>query len=87
MDCKVKPVPIRYPEDARVHHRFPENPLDSLMPLTPLPPDFIPTKKLTNEHLALMKLNVDGFLWPEEETLFAHVMKLNEATLAFDESK
>ena len=34
-----------------------------------------------------MKLNVDGFLWPEEEKLFAHVMKLNEATLAFDESE
>ena len=57
------------------------------MPLTPLPPDFIPMKKLTNEHLALMKLNVDGFLWLEEEKLFAHVMKLNEATLAFDKSE
>jgi len=87
VDQKVKPVPSRYPEDAHVHHQFPENPLDSLTPLTPLPPDFIPTKKLTNEHLASMKLNSDGFLWPEEEKLFVHVMKLNEAVLAFDESE
>ena len=34
-----------------------------------------------------MKLNSDGFLWPEEEKPFAHVMKLNEAALAFDESE
>ena len=87
MDCKVKPIPAHYPKDARVHRRFLENPLDSLMPLSPLPPDFIPTKKLTIERLALMKLNVDGFLWPEEEKLFAHVMKLNEAALAFDKSE
>jgi len=87
VDRKVKPVSGRYPEDARVHRQFPENPLDSLTPLTPLPPDFIPTKKLTNERLASMKLNSDGFLWPEEEKLFAHVMKLNEAVLAFDESE
>jgi len=34
-----------------------------------------------------MKLNSDGFLWPEEEKPFAHVMKLNEVVLAFDESE
>jgi len=85
VDQKVKPVPGRYPEDAHIHCQFPKNPLDSLTRLTPLPPDFIHTKKLTNECLASMKLNSDGFLWPEEEKLFAHVMKLNEAALAFDE--
>jgi len=87
VDRKVKPVPGRYPEDTCVHCQFPENPLDSLTPLTPLPPDFIPTKKLIKEHLALMKLNPDDFLWPEEEKLFVHVMKLNEVALAFDESE
>ena len=34
-----------------------------------------------------MKLSSDDFLWPKEEKLFAHVMKLNEAALAFDESE
>jgi len=87
VDQKVKPVPSRYPEDTCVHCQFPENPLNSLTPLTPLPPDFIPTKKFTNERLASMKLNSNGFLWPEEEKLFVHVMKLNEAALAFDESE
>jgi len=87
VDWKVKLVPGRYPEDARVYRQFPENPLNSLTPLTPLPPDFIPTKKLTKERLALIKLNPDGFLWPEEEKLFVHVMKLNEAALVFDKSE
>ncbi|KIN98917.1 hypothetical protein M404DRAFT_156422 [Pisolithus tinctorius Marx 270] len=84
---KVKPVPGVYPEDAQVHHQFPEDPLASLTPLTCHPPVFVPTKKLTQECLTSMKVNADGFLWPEEEKLFSHVMKLNEHALAFDESE
>ena len=80
-------MPGRYPEDARVIQRFPEDPLAMLLPLTPRPPDFIPTKKLTAECLESMHINADGFLWPEEEKLFAHILKLNEAALAFDESE
>ena len=80
-------MPGRYPEDAQVIRRFPEDPLATLLPLTPRPPDFIPTKKLTAERLEFMHINADGFLWPEEEKLFAHILKLNEAALAFDESE
>ncbi|KIK17778.1 hypothetical protein PISMIDRAFT_84369, partial [Pisolithus microcarpus 441] len=87
VDHKVKPVPGVYPEDTHIHHRFPEDPLKSLIPLSPHPPTFIPTKKLTKERLDSMKLNADNFLWPEEEKLFCHIMKLNECALAFDESE
>ncbi|KAI6046927.1 hypothetical protein EDC04DRAFT_2887395 [Pisolithus marmoratus] len=87
VDQKVKPVPGVYPEDAHVHCHFPSDPLRSLIPLSSHPPAFTPTKKLTKEQLDAMKINAKGFLWPEEEKLFCHIMKLNEAALAFDESE
>ncbi|EGN98277.1 hypothetical protein SERLA73DRAFT_55652, partial [Serpula lacrymans var. lacrymans S7.3] len=87
VDRKVKPVPGVFPEDARVTRSFPEDPLLSLPPLPVLPPEFIPTPKLTKERLYdEMKLNSDGFLWPEEEKLFAHIMILNQRSLAFEET-
>jgi transposase InsO family protein len=87
VDRKVKPVPGVYPEEARVQRTIPKDPLKSLIPLTPHPPEFIPTKKLSQSRVALMKVNSNGFLWPEEEKLFIHIMKLNEKALAFDESE
>ena len=84
VDKRVKPVKGVMPEEARVRRTFPENPLDSLPPLPMHPPEFTPTTKLTQERLESMKIN-DGFLWPKEEKLFAHVFKLNERALAFEE--
>ncbi|KIK20362.1 hypothetical protein PISMIDRAFT_50160, partial [Pisolithus microcarpus 441] len=83
VDHQVKPVPGVYPEDTHVHRQFPEDPLKSLIPLLPHPPTFIPMKKLTRECLDSMKLNADNFLWPEEEKLFCHIVKLNELTNCF----
>ncbi|KAF8889393.1 hypothetical protein BD779DRAFT_1469895 [Infundibulicybe gibba] len=39
---KVRPVATTMPEDARIHRRFPEDPLLSLPELSPHPPDFTP---------------------------------------------
>ena len=86
VDRRVKPVPGVFPEDARVERRFPEDPLLSLPPLSPHPPEFTSGERLTVERLEEMKINPDGFLWPEEEKLFAHILKLNEQALAFQES-
>ena len=86
VDRRVKPVPGVFPEDARVERRFPEDPLLSLPPLSPHPPEFTSGERLTEERLQDMKINEDGFLWPEEEKLFAHILKLNEQALAFQES-
>lgn len=86
VDRRVKPIPGVFPEDARVIRQFPENPLDTLPSLPKQPPEFIPTQKITMERIEEMKINKDGFLWPEEEKLFKHIFRLNERVLAFEES-
>jgi hypothetical protein len=49
------------------------------------PPTFIPGLHLTQEHLDMLKLNADNFLWPEEVSLLHHVLKLNELGLTWTE--
>lgn len=44
----------------------------------------MPSERLTLERLEELKIN-EGFLWPEEEKLFAHIFKIHEKTLAFEE--
>ena len=86
VDKKVKPVPGIFPEDARVTRQFPEDPLKSLPALPTCPPNFVPSARLTSERLEELHINDEGFLWPEEEKLFAYIFHINERTLAFEES-
>ena len=86
VDRRVKPVPGAFPEDARVEHQFPEDPLKTLPDLSPWPPDFKEGNRLTDECLEEMHINEDEFLWPEEERLFKHILSLNEEALAFEEA-
>ena len=86
VDKKVKPVSGTFPQDARVLRQFPCNPLDTMTPLTPNPPPFIPDGRLTQERAESLNINSTGFLWPEEVKLFLHVMHLNQDTLAFEET-
>jgi len=72
------------PPEASVKRRIPEDPLASLPELPFHAPEFTPTAKLTAERLALLEINA-GFLSPEEEKLFVHVMQLNEKALAFED--
>ena len=85
VDQKVHPVAGFIPEEVKVHRRFPEDPLASLPPLSPIVPDFAPTVKLTQEHINKLNINKDGFLWSEEEKLFLHILKLNEKCIAFED--
>jgi hypothetical protein len=85
VDRKVKPVPGIFPENAHVKRTIPEDPLLTLPTLSTHPPEFVPTAKITHERLHLLGVNHDGFLWPEEEKLFAHIMVLNERALAFED--
>lgn len=87
VDRKVKPVPGVFPEESRVHRRFPDDPLNSLPPLTPNPPPFSSNGRLTKERLEGLNINPDGFLWPEEEKLFGRVLQLNQHTLVFEEEE
>ncbi|KIJ31640.1 hypothetical protein M422DRAFT_185688, partial [Sphaerobolus stellatus SS14] len=70
---KVRPV--SYPEDAHVTRQFPEDPLLTLPHLSPNPPDFVPTERLTEERLKVLRINEEGFLQPEEVKLFEQVFR------------
>ena len=83
VDVRVKPVPGVFPQEATVHRQFPNNPLDNLPPIPRQPPDFIPTAKLTEERMTSIGINTQGFLWPEEEKLFKHIILLNQDAVAF----
>jgi hypothetical protein len=85
VDKKVKPVSGTFPQDALVWRAFPHDPHKGLPLLLKNPPDFIPTKHLTIERMTELNINATGFLWPEEEKLFKHIMVLNEKSLAFEE--
>lgn len=89
VDRKVKPVPAVFPEDARVIRKFPEDPLKSLPPLPYQPPVFVPDPggRLTEENLEEMNVNPNGFLLPEEEKLFIHILKLNQYSFVFEDSQ
>jgi len=86
VDRRVRPISGPFPQEALVQRSFPHNPLDGLPILSRNPPDFIPTKKITLERLKIININGEGYLWPEEEKLFAQVMVLNETALAFEET-
>ena len=52
-------------------------------PLTPFPPEFIPTLKITEERLKVVNFGPPGWLSKEELKLLKHVIKLRQGSLAF----
>jgi hypothetical protein len=86
VDKKVKPVSGTFPQGAHVDRHFPHDPLQTLIALTPYPPEFTPSARLSKERMDSLKINSQGFSWPEEERLFQHIMLLNQDTLAFEET-
>ena len=84
---RVKPVATTMPQHARIIRRFPEDPLLTLPPLSPHPPNFTSGQRLTMERIVELGVLDNSFLWPEERKLAAQVLKNNELTLAWDESE
>ncbi|KAJ8582377.1 hypothetical protein M405DRAFT_689372, partial [Rhizopogon salebrosus TDB-379] len=84
---KIKPVATTMPAHARIIRRIPEDPLLSLPALLPTPPTFMPGLRLTQERMDQLGIFKNGFLWPEEQKLAAHVLMNNELALAWDESE
>ena len=82
---RIHPVSTQFPIDCQVTRQIPEDPLLTLPHLPTRPPEFTPTAKISMERLAELNINPAGFLWPEEEKLFQHVMKLNETGIAFED--
>ena len=85
VDRKIHPVSTAFPEGCEVNRCIPEDPLLTMKPLPFNPPVFTPTKKITQERLEELKINSTGFLLPEEEKLFQHIMMLNEEGIAFED--
>ena len=58
-----------------------------LTPLTPYPPEFTPTLKVTEERLKVINFGPDGWLSSEELKLFKHIITLRQDALAFCEEE
>ncbi|KAF8989265.1 hypothetical protein BDZ89DRAFT_917704, partial [Hymenopellis radicata] len=71
------------PEDAKIKRRFPEDPLATLPPLSPIPLNFVPTPRLTQERLESLGILNNTFLTPEERKLAVTVLMLNADAIAF----
>ena len=84
---KVCPVPTSLPEDFCTIRCIPANPLLTLPPLPPHPPNFSSGTHLTQECLNALDLNQGNFLWLEELKLLHHILKLNELGLAWTEEE
>ena len=61
--------------------------LKTLVLLPYCPPEFVPTAKITEEHMKVLNVNTTGFLQPEEEKLFKWIMTTNEAGIAFEDAE
>jgi hypothetical protein len=87
VDKKVKPVSTTFPEECYVRRQVPVDPLLTLPSLPMHPPEFVPTKRITEERLKILKINKDGFLSSEEEKLITQVMVQIETAIAFEDSE
>jgi hypothetical protein len=87
VDKKIRPVSTTFSPDYQIRRTIPKDPLLTLPPLSPHPPPFTPTSRLTTERLAQLEINKDGFLSAEEQALFEHIMLVNEGALAFEDSE
>ncbi|HEV7735893.1 MAG TPA: reverse transcriptase family protein, partial [Chlamydiales bacterium] len=84
---RVKPVPTTYPEKFKTVRRIPSDPLIGMPVLPKKPPDFVPTEKFTMVRKDEMKLNPEGFMWPEEEKLVIWIIRAHEGVFAWDASE
>lgn len=87
VERKVRPVPGIISEDAKTIRRIPEDPLLTLPSLTNQPPTFQYTSKLSEERMAKLDFDKEGFLQPEERKLLLHVLAINEDAIAFTEDE
>jgi hypothetical protein len=75
------------PEDVKVIHTFPEDPLKNLPALPTHPPEFIPTLRMTQEWMDRLAVDDNSDLSKEEKCLLKHILVLNEHSIAFTEDE
>ena len=84
---RIKPVATTLPEKFRIVRHIPSDPLADLPILPTHPPKFTPGRRYTQEQKDKMPVNIDGFLWPEEENLVHYIIKIHEMAFAWDETE
>ena len=87
MANRVRPIATTLPEEFRIVRKIPSDPLAGLPKLPTSPPDFQPGGRYTQERKELMKVNDNGFLWPDEEKLVHHLIKIHEKVFAWTEEE
>ncbi|KAF9016012.1 hypothetical protein BDZ89DRAFT_962282, partial [Hymenopellis radicata] len=80
---KANPVPGILPEHAKIKRHFPEDPLATLPPLSPVPVEFVPSERLTTERLKSLGILENTFLSPYERQIAINVLMNNADAIAF----
>jgi Integrase zinc binding domain/RNase H-like domain found in reverse transcriptase len=84
---RTYPVKGTLPEEFRIVRRSHPSPLED-MPVLPFhPPEFTPGQIYTQERKDAHMANPGGFLWPEEEKLVHHLIKVQEKAFAWEEGE
>ena len=84
---KVRAVMSELPDKFRIVRNIVGDPLASLPTLMPLPPDFKPIGRYTQERKDIIDQNNAGFLLDEERKLLHHFMTLHQDAFAWNDTE
>jgi len=84
---KVHPVLGTILPGIRIVRWFPEDPLETLLLISPYLPLFMLETCLIKERMESIELWSNNFLWPEERQLVAQVLLLNKKGLTWEETE
>jgi len=85
---KVRPVYTDLPGEYRIKRNITGDPLAGMPQLNPMPPDFVPTGRYTQERKdEFDRLHGGDFLWPEEKKLVHHIMMEQNQAFAWDDAE
>jgi hypothetical protein len=87
VEDRIQPIVTQLPEGFRIVRNIIGDPLENMLVLPTHPPDFVPGLRYTQERYEKLKLNPDGFLWPEEEKLAHHLVREQEECLSWIEEE
>jgi len=84
---QIKPVVTILPKDFWIIQCISTDPLKTLPEISFNLPNFSPGECYTFKCKSAMNVNQEQFLWPEEEKLVHHLIKLQEFTFVWTEDK
>ena len=87
VDKKVRPVYGTLPEEFRVVRNIKGDPLAGIPSLSPVPPEFQPKGRYTQQRMEDFDKAHPGFWWPEERKLMHHLMAEQNEAFAWTETE